>query len=602
MSFVQISEMRSHTCGQLRESNIGQKVLLYGWVAHKRDFGNLIFIDLRDRYGVTQIVLNAKKNGTAHDLAAQLKLEFVIAVKGEVYIRPKGTENLEIETGNIEVHGSELKILSEAKTLPFQLNEEAEISEALSLKYRYLELRRSRLQRNLLIRHRFLSKVREFLNQRAFIEVETPILYKSTPEGARDFVVPSRLNPSRFYALPQSPQMLKQLLMVAGMDRYFQIARCFRDEDFRADRQPEFSQIDIEASFLTVNTFLQWMEEMMVQIWKELKSIHLSLPFPQLTYLQAIQRFGSDHPDLRFGLELIDLTPIFKEGEIVQIIHQLQSSGKKAFVQAIVVPQRAEEFSEKELNILQGKAASLGGKHFFWMKVQSNGEWYSSKLAVFSETEKKLLQQRLDLKSGDLVLILVDVYPQVYSILGIIRSYLGDFLNLISPQSEPYFVWIVDFPLFQYNELEQRYEPCHHLFTAPQPQFFSDLKEGKNLDQMLACAYDLVVNGVEVGGGSVRLNQLELQNAVFQVMGISLEEAKEKFGFFLEALEYGAPPHMGIALGVERLTALLADTMPIRDVIAFPKSRKGQCLMSQCPSHLEAEQLKELGISCIHQE
>jgi aspartyl-tRNA synthetase len=564
----------------------------------------LVFADLRDRYGLTQIVFDPAFVGgaKAHETAGKLRSEFVIWCKGKVRHRPDGMTNSKMSTGEIEVACTELTILSEAETPPFSLTDDVDVAETVRLKYRYLDLRRPVLQRNLLVRHRMLSIVRNHLDQNQFVEVETPILYKSTPEGARDFLVPSRLNPGTFYALPQSPQILKQLLMISGMDRYYQIARCFRDEDLRADRQPEFSQIDIETSFLDEEAFFPILETMMKKLWKEILGIELTLPFPRMPYHEAMSRFGSDKPDVRFGLELQDISEIFKSSTFQVFSNALAtgSRGRKGSIRAISVPAQAEKFSRKDLDDLAAVAATHGAKGLLWIKVQAGGELQSPAAKFFSNEETAALKSALKLEPGHLVLIVADAKEKVvFDALGAIRLNVGARLGLVPKHGEgkPAFLWVVNFPLFEFDEKEGRYFPAHHPFTSPRPEFFQDFIDGKNLDRIEASAYDLVLNGVEVGGGSLRIYRSDVQAAMFKLLGMTQEEAKEKFGFFMEALQYGTPPHGGLAFGVDRLAALLCGVGPIRDVMAFPKTQKGTCLMSSCPSEVSAEQLAELGIS-----
>ena len=597
---------RTHTCGELRSTHLDQEVSLCGWVSKRRDHGGLIFADLRDRYGLTQIVFDpALKSGLeAHTAAGKLRGEFVIWCKGKVRSRPPGMTNTKMATGEIEVACHDLVILSEAKTPPFLIEDEIDSAETLRLKYRYLDLRRPVLQKNLMVRHRMLSIVRNHLDQNQFIEVETPILYKSTPEGARDFIVPSRLNPGTFYALPQSPQTLKQLLMISGMDRYYQVARCFRDEDLRADRQPEFSQIDIETSFLDEEAFFPILESMVAKLWKEILGQEIQTPFPRMPYSEAMSRFGSDKPDVRFGLELNDLSALFQESAFQVFRAALTENryGRRGSIRGIVVQGQADKFSRKDLDDLSGTAVSYGAKGLLWIKVQAGGELQSPAAKFFSDSEKKELQSFLHLKEGDLVLIVADVRNKVvFDALGAVRLALGSRLGLIPAPGEgkPAFLWVVNFPLLEFDDQEGRYYACHHPFTSPRPEFFEDFVNGRNLDQIQASAYDMVLNGVEIGGGSLRIYRPDVQEAMFQILGLSAEEAKEKFGFFSEALQYGTPPHGGLAFGVDRLAALLCGVGPIRDVMAFPKTQKGHCLMSESPSAVSPEQLVELGISVV---
>jgi aspartyl-tRNA synthetase len=581
-------------------------VTLCGWAGKRRDHGGLVFADLRDRYGITQIVFDPALAGgkAAHETAGKIRGEFVLWVKGKVRPRPDGMVNSKIPTGAIEVACTDLVILSEAKTPPFAIEDDIDAAEHIRLKYRYLDLRRPSLQKNLLVRHRMLSIVRNHLDSQNFVEVETPILYKSTPEGARDFIVPSRLNQGTFYALPQSPQTLKQLLMISGMDRYYQVARCFRDEDLRADRQPEFSQIDIEQSFLDEEGFFPILETMIAKLWKEILGIEVKTPFPRMPYSEAMSRFGSDKPDMRFGLELQDLSEVFKTStfQVFQGALAPNSRGRRGSVRAIVVPGQAEKFSRKDLDDLAAHGASYGAKGLLWMKIQAGGEIQSPAAKFFTDAEKSALFSTLGLKAGDLVLTVADSREKVvFDALGAVRLNVGAKLGMVPKHGEgaPAFLWVMDFPLLEFDERENRYFACHHPFTSPRPEYFDDFVAGKNLDQLKASAYDLVLNGVEVGGGSLRIYRPDVQAAMFKILGLTAEEASEKFGFFLEALQYGTPPHGGIAFGVDRLAALLCGVGPIREVMAFPKTQKGHCLMSESPSQVNPEQLAELGVGVL---
>ncbi len=582
---------------------------LCGWVAKRRDHGGVVFIDVRDRFGRTQVIFDAGV-GTPDEtqkLAHGLRSEFVVWVEGVVRRRPAAMVNSKMSTGEIELVGQKLVVLSEAETTPFPIEDEIDAIETTRLKYRYLDLRRPVLQKNLVTRHRMLSTVRRHLDENGFVEVETPILYKSTPEGARDFIVPSRLNPGTFYALPQSPQTLKQLLMVSGLDRYYQVARCFRDEDLRADRQPEFSQIDIETSFLDEEAFFPILESMMVKLWKEILGITLETPFPRMPYAEAMSRFGSDKPDVRFGLEIQDLSALFEKSafQVFATALRVDPRGRRGSVRAIVAPGAAEKFSRKDLDELQAMGASFGSKGLLWIKVLPGNELQSPAAKFFTEEEKAALIARLSLKPGDLVLAVADSRNKVvFDALGSIRLAVGAKLDLIPKAGEgkPAFLWVMNFPLLEFDDATGRYYACHHPFTSPRPEFFEDFIAGRNLDKIEASAYDLVLNGVEVGGGSLRIYRSDVQAAMFKLLGLTPEEAKEKFGFFLEALKYGTPPHGGIAFGVDRLAAILCGVGPIRDVMAFPKTQKGHCLMSESPSMVTAEQLAELGVGVTRRE
>lgn len=598
--------VRSHHCSELKKSNIGQEITLCGWVAKRRDHGGLVFIDLRDRYGITQVVFDPSSSGgnAVHERAGALRSEWVLWCKGTVRARPEGMTNPKLPTGEIEILATDLEILSAAETPPFQIEDDVEAAETLRLKYRYLDLRRPSLQKNLMTRHKMLSVMRRHLDESGFVEVETPILYKSTPEGARDFVVPSRLNPGTFYALPQSPQTLKQLLMVSGMDRYYQVARCFRDEDLRADRQPEFSQIDIEVSFLDEEGFFPILENMMAKLWREVLGVTIKTPFPRMSYNDAMNRFGSDKPDIRFGLELQDLTEVFEKSTFQVFQHALAVGprGQRGAIKCIKIPAEAEKFSRKDLDDLQATAALYGAKGLLWIKIQTDGTLQSPAAKYMSDTEKAALTQKLSLKPGDLVLVVAAAkHKVVCESLGSVRLAIGQRLGLIpaNGREEPAFLWVMNFPLLEYDDKENRYYACHHPFTSPRPEFFDDFIAGKNLEHIEASAYDLVLNGVEAAGGSLRIYRSDVQDAMFKMLGLSKEEAQAKFGFFLEALKYGTPPHGGIAFGADRLAAILCGVGPIRDVMAFPKTQKGTDLMADSPSMITPEQLAELGISVV---
>jgi aspartyl-tRNA synthetase len=596
---------RTHTCGELGVKQLNEEVMLCGWVAKRRDHGGLIFIDLRDRYGLTQIVFDPAIAGgaMAHELAGKLRSEFVLWCKGKVRARPEGMTNSKLATGAIEVACHDLVILSEAKTPPFPIEDEIDVAEQVRLEYRYLDLRRPYLQRNLITRHKMLQIVRQHLDEHSFVEVETPILYKSTPEGARDFIVPSRLNPGSFYALPQSPQTLKQLLMISGMDRYFQIARCFRDEDLRADRQPEFSQIDIETSFLDEEALFPILEEMIQKLWKKLLNVDVQRPFPRMPYREAMDRFGSDKPDVRYGLELQDLSDIFAKSTFQVFTNALtpNARGIKGSVRAIVVHEKADAFSRKDLDDMTKHVGAFGAKGLLWIKITPEGEMQSPAAKFFTAEEKSALTSRLSLKPGSIVFIVADKNKVVYDALGALRTELGTRLGVIpKPEEKNFaFLWVVNFPLLEFDDKEGRYFACHHPFTSPRPEFFEDFIHGRNMDQLEASAYDMVLNGVEVGGGSLRIYRADVQAAMFKLLGLTPEEAKEKFGFFIDALQYGTPPHGGLAFGVDRLAALICGVGPIRDVMAFPKTQKGTDLMAGTPSDVSKDQLQELNVMVV---
>jgi aspartyl-tRNA synthetase len=583
---------RSHSCGALRASHAGESVTLMGWVHRRRDHGGLIFVDLRDREGMTQCVFNPADGAPAHDKVQEVRGEFVVAVRGVVAPRPAGTENAKLATGAIEVHASELRVLNESRPLPFQIDVEgeAEVDETLRLKYRYLDMRRASVLHAFQTRDLLCRAVRDYLHDQGFLEVETPFLTRSTPEGARDFLVPSRLQPGSFYALPQSPQLFKQLLMVAGFERYFQIVRCFRDEDLRKDRQPEFTQIDIETSFLDRDDFLPIIEGMVATIWRRVKSVELAVPFPRLPYDEAMARFGSDKPDLRFAMELVDVTPLFAGGEF-QAFAQVVADG--GAVKALRVP-GAGGMSRKELDDLTADAKQAGAKGLVWMKVTAEG--VNSPVAKFLAAVQERLLSQTEAGAGDLVLLVGDATPVAATVLGRLRVDLARRFNLI-PMDRDVFSWVIDFPLVEWNPDEKRWDAVHHPFTAPRDEDLPLLESDPG--RARAKAYDLVLNGQEAAGGSIRIHQTSVQERLFALLGISKEEARARFGFLLEALEFGAPPMGGIAFGLDRLAANLVGQESIREVIAFPKTQKGTCPLTDAPAPVDARQLRDLGIRVV---
>ncbi len=579
---------RTDYCGDLKKKDANREVTLMGWVQRRRDLGGLIFVELRDRQGMVQVVFNPEVSPEAHEKAQFLRGEYVVGVKGTVVVRPEGTVNSKLNTGEIEVIAKELKILNVSKTPPFLIEGEEEVAENTRLKYRYLDLRRPELQRNLILRHRVAKEVRNYFDRLGFLEVETPMLTKSTPEGARDFLVPSRLNPGHFYALPQSPQLFKQILMVSGFDRYFQIVRCFRDEDLRSDRQPEFTQIDVEMSFITVQDIQRKMEGLMAHIFKEVLDITLELPFPVLTYDEAMNRYGADKPDIRFGMELRDVTEPLRTSSFQVFRDVIEGKG---VIKAINV-KGGSSFSRKEIDDLTHFIQNFGVKGLISVKVIQNG-WQSSIQKFITEEERRAVDGVLSSTENDLLLFVAGSPKVVNQSLANLRLHLGEKLGLI-PKDQYRFVWILDFPLLEYDEAEGRFVAVHHPFTAPKDEDIPKLKEHPAL--VKAKAYDLVLNGSEIGGGSIRNHLREVQSLLFEKLGMGEEEARERFGFLLEALEYGTPPHGGIAFGFDRLIMILSHSESIRDVIAFPKTQKGTCLMTDAPSRVDSKQLDELWI------
>ncbi|MFP4630064.1 MAG: aspartate--tRNA ligase [Desulfohalobiaceae bacterium] len=576
---------RSHDCGSLDLQNLEQEVCLMGWVQYRRDHGGLIFIDLRDKQGLTQVVFSPEENATAHAQAHVLRPEYVLAITGRVRERPQGMQNPRLQTGDIEVVVTDWKLLNTSQTPPFQIEDRLDASENLRLKYRYLDMRRSRMNRNFQLRHRAAQSARQYLDQAGFLEIETPVLTKSTPEGARDFLVPSRQNQGEFFALPQSPQLFKQLLMVSGMDRYYQVVRCFRDEDLRADRQPEFTQIDLEMAFAQEEQILDIAEGMLCSIFQACLGRELPRPFPRMTYAQAMHRYGLDRPDTRFDLPLQEVTDLVR-GSGFNLFAQAE------MVKALRLPQGAG-LSRKEIDDLTEFVKIYGAKGLAWIKVKAD-EWQSPIAKFLSQEEIQGLQQRLGLEVGDIVFFQAGNPDMVNQSLGNLRLRLAEEFALI-PEDAYNPLWITDFPLLEWDQEEKRWVACHHPFTAPREQDLDLLVNQP--ERVLARAYDLVLNGSEIGGGSIRIHRPELQVQMFQALGIDAEAAQDKFGFLLEALQYGAPPHGGIAFGFDRLVMLLSGAKSIREVIAFPKTQKGTCLLTQAPTQVGQEQLRELGLS-----
>ena len=579
---------RSHYCGRLSAADMGQKVCLMGWVQRRRDHGGLFFIDLRDREGIVQLALDPERDPEAHGKADRVRNEYVIAVKGTVSPRPSGTINPKMKTGEVEVEVAELRILNLAKTPPFMVEDGAEVAEIIRLKHRYLDLRRPSLQQNLMLRHRVARTVRTYLDAQGFLEIETPVLTKSTPEGARDYLVPSRVNPGTFYALPQSPQLFKQLLMVSGFDRYCQIVKCFRDEDLRADRQPEFTQIDCEMSFVDREDVMTVMEGMIAAVFREAVGVEVSLPMQRITYAEAMDRFGVDNPDLRFGLELVDISESVKDSGFKVFADVVRGGGVVKALNA----KGCGSFSRKEIDDLTDFVKIYGAKGLAYVKITEEG-WQSPIAKFFTADELAELNTVLDAQVGDLLLFVADSFKVANESLGRLRGHLGHKLGLTS-KSDFRFVWVTDFPLLEWDGETRRHVAVHHPFTAPMDEDIPLLDTDPG--RARAKAYDLVLNGSEIGGGSIRIHDQAVQSQMFLLMGIGAEEAREKFGFLLDALEYGAPPHGGIAFGLDRLTMILTGSDSIRDVIAFPKTQKATCLMSEAPGVVDEKQLQELSI------
>ncbi|RLB73382.1 MAG: aspartate--tRNA ligase [Deltaproteobacteria bacterium] len=580
--------VRTHRCGDLTAEQIGQDICVMGWVQRRRDHGGLIFIDLRDREGIIQLALDPDRDLASHQKGEQVRNEYVLAARGKVSPRPEGTVNPKMKTGEIEIEISELLILNRSETPPFMVDEFTEVAENIRLKYRYLDLRRPALQRNMMMRHLVAKTVRNYFDQQGFIEIETPVLTKSTPEGARDYLVPSRVNTGNFYALPQSPQLFKQLLMVSGLDRYFQIVKCFRDEDLRADRQPEFTQLDCEMSFVNRGQVMDIMEGMIAKVFKAALGVELSLPMPRLTYAEALDRFGVDNPDLRFDMELIDITREVADSQF-KVFASVAADG--GLVKALNVKGGAT-FSRKDLDGFTDFVKIYGAKGLAWVKVKE-GEWQSPIAKFFTADELSVLNEKLDAEVGDLLLFMADSASIANEALGRLRGHLGEKLGF-ADKNVFKFTWVTDFPLLEWDGEQRRHVAVHHPFTAPLEEDIPllDTDPGKARAQ----AYDLVLNGSEIGGGSIRIHDQSVQSRMFELLGIGEEEAREKFGFLLDALIFGAPPHGGIAFGLDRLMMILTGSDSIRDVIAFPKTQKATCLLSEAPNHVDDKQLQELGV------
>ncbi|NEQ40322.1 MAG: aspartate--tRNA ligase [Okeania sp. SIO3I5] len=590
--------MRTNYCGQLNSSHIEETVNLCGWVDRRRDHGGVIFLDLRDRSGIVQIVSDPERTPDSYQIAGDIRNEYVVQITGRVSRRPEESLNPKLPTGEIEIYADDIKLLNGlGKQLPFQIStaETEAVREELRLKYRYLDLRRERMTRNLQLRHEVVKAIRRFLeDEQNFIEVETPILTRSTPEGARDYLVPSRVHPGEWFALPQSPQLFKQMLMVSGFDRYYQIARCFRDEDLRADRQPEFTQLDMEMSFMSQEEIIQLNEQLVAYIFQKVKGVDLSLPFPRLTYTEAMERYGSDKPDIRFGLELVDVSDLVKDSGFKVFSGAIAAGG---IVKVLPIPGGNDAISNVRIKPggdLFKEASEVGAKGLAYIRVKEGGkiDTIGAIKDNLSDEQKQELLKRTNAEAGHLLLFAADDANTVNKTLDRLRLVVGEELGLIDKEKIS-LLWVTDFPMFEWNEEEKRLEALHHPFTAPHPDDINDLKTAR------AQAYDLVFNGYEIGGGSRRIYQRDVQEKVFEAIGLSDEEADNKFGFLLEAFEYGTPPHGGIAYGLDRLVMLLAGEESIRDVIAFPKTQQAKCLLTNAPSEVDKKQLKELHVSSI---
>ena len=578
--------MRTHRCGELRAEHVGQEVALCGWVAHDRDHGGVLFVDLRDREGSVQVVFHPQEQPEAHAAAARLRTESVVRVVGDVRRRPDGTVNPALPTGEIEVAARGLEVLSDAEPPPFPVADRITADEALRLRYRYLDIRRPEMTRRLRLRHRAFASIRRFLDDRGFVEIETPMLTRSTPEGARDFLVPSRLSPGEFYALPQSPQLFKQILMVAALDRYYQIVRCFRDEDLRADRQPEFTQLDLEMSFVEEADVRSLIEDLFVAVWRDVLGVELSPPFPRLPYLEAMRRFGSDKPDLRYGMELADLTGTFTGTGFRAFAGVIESGG---VVKGFAAP-GAASWSRKELDGLVVEAQGRGASGLVWI-AWSGGQARSPVEKHLSPDEVAAAVEATGAGDGDLLLLVADAEPRANTVLDGLRRVVAERLGLV-PEGEFAFAWITEPPLFEWSEDEGRWVSVHHPFTSPATDDLSP-------ETATARAYDLVVNGWELGGGSIRIHRPDLQRKVFEALGFAPDEAEARFGFLLEAFRYGVPPHGGIAFGLDRTAMVLAGETNIREVIAFPKTQSGADLLTGAPAPVDEEQLRELGLRLV---
>jgi aspartyl-tRNA synthetase len=591
MKVDQLGEwQRTGYCGAPRRADIGQAVTVMGWVHSRRDHGGVVFVDLRDRTGILQMVFNPEHSPGAHERAGDLRSEYVIAVRGVVRARPAETINPNLATGEVEVMAEEVRVLNESLTPPFAIEDDSGVAEVTRLKYRYLDLRRPSAQQNLFFRHRLTSTVRTYLDEQGFVEVETPMLTRSTPEGARDYLVPSRINRGSFYALPQSPQLFKQLLMVSGFDRYYQIAKCFRDEDLRADRQMEFTQIDLEASFIQPEDIYRLVEGLLTRVLA-LKGITVPTPFPRLTYAEAMRRFGSDKPDMRFGLELTEVTEIVRTADL-RVFREAAERG--GLVKALAVPDGGR-LSRKDLDTLPDAVAPFGAKGVAWARITNEG-WQSPIAKFLSADQRSAIERATGAEHGSVILFLADSAAVVNDGLAHLRLKLGAQLGMI-PANSHAFLWVTEFPLFEYSTEERRAVALHHPFTSPMDDDLDRLESDPYA--VHAKAYDVVWNGLELGGGSIRIHRPDVQQRVFGLLGLSAEEARARFGFLLDALAYGAPPHGGVALGLDRMAMMMCEASSLRDVIAFPKTQRATCLMTEAPSPVDARQLRELGIRVV---
>lgn len=580
---------RTHTCGELREKNIGEKVVLNGWVSTRRDLGGVIFIDLRDRYGITQVVFEPNYNKESHSTAKELRGEYVISVEGEVEKRSKDTVNPSLTTGMVDVRVDELRILNKSKTPPFLIQDNIDTNEETRLKYRFLDLRRPEMQKNLFLRHKMYQSVRSYFDENDFVEIETPMLMKSTPEGARDYLVPSRIHKGKFYALPQSPQTYKQLLMVSGFDKYYQIVKCFRDEDLRADRQPEFTQIDVEMSFVQQEDVFNVVEGLMKKLFKNVWNKELKTPLQKLTYSDAMEKYGSDKPDLRFGLEMVTLNNVFANTEFKVFNEQIANNG---IITGLKIP-GCGDYTRNQLDVLTDFVKKQGAGGLIWMRVKKEG-LEAPVAKFFTQDEKQNLVKSLNARTGDLIFILTGPRLKTFSIMGSLRLEMARRLDLIKKDTPPSLIWVTDFPLLEWDEETNRYYAMHHPFTSPREEDLELLETSPG--DVKAKAYDLVLNGNEIAGGSIRIHDSSVQSKMFKALGITKEEAELKFGFLLNALKYGAPPHGGIAFGFDRMVMLFTGSQSIREVIAFPKTSSAISLMDDCPSSVSEEQLNELHI------